>query len=190
MRTFIAISLPQTIRETLLSLQRELKTTEADVKWVIPENMHLTLKFLGETEDKLIPEIVNLLRGISCTHKPFLIRLSHLGAFPKIPSARIIWMGIEEGKNASRNIAQTLDQQLLALGFPQEERDFSAHITLGRVKSGFNRDKLAKQLITMQTTPNNTPLEFLATTLTLYKSTLTPKGPTYEALIEVNLSTI
>jgi 2'-5' RNA ligase len=190
MRTFIAISLPQTIQEKLSSLQRELKATEADVKWVPPGNMHLTLKFLGETEDKLLPEITDLLREISRTNKSFLLRLSHLGAYPKISAARIIWMGIEEGKNESRNIAQALGQHLLALGFPQEERDFSAHITLGRVKSGFNRDKLTKQLTAMQTTPGNSSLEFLATTLTLYKSTLTPKGPTYETLIEEHLSTI
>jgi len=188
MRTFIAIELPQKIIGTLSALQNQLKNTQADVKWVAPENIHLTLKFLGEVDEKKIEKIIQALEETAKDNQPFSIRLCALGAFPKINFPRVIWVGIDAGDEETKNIAFVLEEKLQKLGIPKEKRPFSSHITIGRVRSGINREKLVKELDILQgkgLLQEN--LEFLATKITLFKSTLTPKGPVYEILKEASL---
>ena len=187
MRTFIAIELPQKIIGTLSALQNQLKNTQADVKWVAPENIHLTLKFLGEVDEKKIEKIIQALEETAKDSQPFSIRLCALGAFPKINFPRVIWVGIDAGDEETKNIAFVLEEKLQKLGIPKEKRPFSSHITIGRVRSGINREKLVKELDILQgkgLLQEN--LEFLATKITLFKSTLTPKGPIYEILKEAS----
>ena len=187
MRTFIAIELPQKIIGTLSALQNQLKNTQADVKWVAPENIHLTLKFLGEVDEKKIEKIIQALEETAKDSQPFSIRLCALGAFPKINFPRVIWVGIDAGDEKTKNIAFVLEEKLQKLGIPKEKRPFSSHITIGRVRSGINREKLVKELDILQgkgLLQEN--LEFLATKITLFKSTLTPKGPIYEILKEAS----
>ena len=187
MRTFIAIELPQKIIGTLSALQNQLKNTQADVKWVAPENIHLTLKFLGEVDEKKIEKIIQALEETAKDNQPFSIRLCALGAFPKINFPRVIWVGIDAGDEKTKNIAFVLEEKLQKLGIPKEKRPFSSHITIGRVRSGINREKLVKELDILQgkgLLQEN--LEFLATKITLFKSTLTPKGPIYEILKEAS----
>ena len=187
MRTFIAIELPQKIIGTLSALQNQLKNTQADVKWVAPENIHLTLKFLGEVDEKKIEKIIQALEETAKDNQPFSIRLCALGAFPKINFPRVIWVGIDAGDEETKNIAFVLEEKLQKLGIPKEKRPFSSHITIGRVRSGINREKLVKELDILQgkgLLQEN--LEFLATKITLFKSTLTPKGPIYEILKEAS----
>ena len=187
MRTFIAIELPQKIIGTLSALQNQLKNTQADVKWVAPENIHLTLKFLGEVDEKKIEKIIQALEETAKDNQPFSIRLCALGAFPKINFPRVIWVGIDAGDEETKNIAFVLEEKLQKLGIPKEKRPFSSHITIGRVRSGINREKLVKELDILQRKGLlQENLEFLATKITLFKSTLTPKGPIYEILKEAS----
>ncbi len=187
MRTFVAIDLPKEIKDRLSCLQEKLKASGADVKWVAPQNIHLTLKFLGERDDKKINKITEILKGVSGTQNAFQVRLSCLGAFPKIDSPRVIWVSIDKGDNETKGIAEKLEEEIAKTGIPKESRPFSSHITIGRTKSNLNIEKLVQDLKNLAGSLETEKLEFKAAKITLFKSTLTPKGPVYETLNEANL---
>ena len=189
MRAFIAIELPQEIKDALAHIQEQLKISGADVTWVQPQNIHLTLKFLGEIDDKKLEEIISILENATQNKNPFSTRLSSLGAFPKINFPRVIWVGIDKGDAETKQIAKVLEEKIAKIGIPPETRPFSSHITIGRVRSSLNREKLVKNLNDLADSFGKENLEFLVTKTTLFKSTLTPKGPIYEALKEANLKT-
>lgn len=180
MRTFIAVELDKEIKKTLSKIQDKLKTAQADVKWVEPENIHLTLKFLGEVEENKIPKISQILKDISSQLKPFTIALSELGAFGGLKYPRVVWIGIAEGKTELSKLVELIEARLAQLKFPKEKRGFSAHFTLGRFRSGKNKDILYQKLNTIQVPELKQEIKPIA----LFKSTLTPKGPVYEKIAE------
>jgi len=184
MRSFIAIELTEEIKDKLSKIQDELKKSNADVKWVDPKNIHLTLKFLGDVEEKRLEDIKRILKRISEKYKEFSIELHQIGAFPKISSPRVIWIGIEKGKLELSQFFLELEDELKNIGFKKEEREFSAHITIGRVRSGLNRIKLIEEIKKISSAPK---LNSSVNKITLFKSTLTPKGPIYEVIYEANL---
>jgi len=187
MRLFIAIELPRKTRDALAALQSELKESGADVKWVAPENIHLTLKFIGETNEADLKNILRAMEETAKGHCAFTMRAASCGAFPNINSPRVIWVGLSKGSEETKQIAEGLEVKLAAVGIPKEERPFSSHITLGRTRSSLNRDKLVDSLkILEEKLPEE---EFMVTKITLFKSTLTPKGAVYEALQEASLKT-
>jgi len=187
MRTFIAIALTQEIRDYLAGIQEELKKSRADAKWVQPKNIHLTLKFLGERDDKKIERIKEILEETTKNKDCFTMRLSNIGAFPKIESPRVIWIGIDKGEQVTKELAYELEEKIAAVGIPKEDRAFSSHITIARLKSPLNRQALVQELKNL---PKPQNMEFQVKKITLYKSILTPQGPIYEALKEANLKTI
>lgn len=189
MRTFIAIELPQEIRDFLGRIQEQLKTSGADVKWVNPENIHLTLKFLGEIDEKKMAKISEILNDIAENKNSFQIRISSLGAFPNMDFPRVIWVGIGQGDAETKAIAKELEEKIVRLGIPKEDRPFSSHITIGRTRSTLNREKLVRSLVSMEDKVEKENLTFSATKITLFKSTLTPKGPIYETLHNASLKT-
>lgn len=189
MRTFIAIELPKEIKGSLSEVQDKLKTSGADVKWVNPQNIHLTLKFLGEIDDKNLGKITQILEEITQDKNPYPLRLSSIGAFPKINFPRVIWVGIDKGGTETKEIANALEENVAKIGIPKEDRPFSCHITLGRVKSALNREGLVENLNNLTNYAEKLNLEFPVTKIILFKSTLTPKGPIYEALKEASLKT-
>lgn len=187
MRTFIAIALTQEIRDYLAGIQERLKKSQADVKWVRPVNIHLTLKFLGERDEKKIEKIKEVLEETAKDKTCFPLRLCNLGAFPKIDYPRVIWVGIDKGEQETKEIAYELEEKIARLGIPKEDKPFSSHITIARLKTPLNRERLVEEL------KKNHPLEgkeFRVGKIILYKSTLTPSGPIYEVLKEANLKTI
>ncbi len=181
MRTFIAIELPEEIRIVLNRIQDELKQTQADVKWVKPENIHLTLKFLGEIEQDLVKKIHPVLDDIAQKNSAFSLYLSELGAFPKLQYPRVIWIGLTNDRQVSE-IAEDLEKRMLKIGLPAESRPFSTHITLGRVRSGLNRKALVEKIESLNKSSSSPQPEFKVLGLTLFKSTLTPHGPIYETI--------
>jgi 2'-5' RNA ligase len=189
MRVFIAVELPPKTKECLNRIQKQLRATGADVKWVEPANIHLTLKFLGEIEDATLDNVRRILDGVAADKAIFYARLSCIGAFPKISYPRVIWTGIDKGDTEIKSIAKELDERLAAIGIPAQDREFSSHITIGRLRSGLNKIRLIRELETLKENPwqENDELEFRVSALTLFKSTLTPKGPVYEALKEASL---
>jgi len=188
MRTFIAVELPQEIKNNLKCLQEKLKSSSTDVKWVEPNNIHLTLKFLGETDTEKIPLIKKIIHELSARIPPFKAEISSLGAFPNLNHPRVIWIGLNEKNNFLKKMAEELENKLFELGFPKENRPFSAHITLGRVRSNLNLKDLLEKLKTLENfslKKEDCVIEKIA----LYKSVLTPNGPIYECLYSANLKT-
>ncbi len=181
MRTFIAIELPQEIKSALSNIQAELKQAHADVKWVKPENIHLTLKFLGEIDETLVEKICAILEGIARQNTLFNLSLSDLGAFPKLNYPRVIWIGVTNDQPVVK-IAEEIEKEAVEIGLPSESRPFSSHITVGRVRSGLNQGALIEKLIFLKKNFPASNLEFKVHSLTLFKSTLTPTGPIYEVL--------
>ncbi len=115
MRSFIAIELPQNIKDYLSRLQTQLKNSQADVKWVEPQNIHLTLKFLGEIDDNQLSEINNILENIAKERKHFQANVSSAGAFPKINFPRVIWVGLKEGDQETQDIARYLEEKIAGM---------------------------------------------------------------------------
>lgn len=183
-RSFIALELAPEIQQELGRIQAELKKSDADVKWVKPDGIHLTLRFLGSVSLELVEEIKKLLDQLAKNHKRFAIKISGLGAFPKVEHPRVIWVGIEQGKEESLKLAKELEQGLVKHGFLPEKHSFKPHLTLGRVRSSRKREQL-KQLL--QST-NVSAQTMQAETLILFRSTLTPQGAIYQPLHQANLS--
>jgi len=187
MRTFIAIELSGEIKEYLSRLQEKLKTSQADVKWVAPANIHLTLKFLGEIDDKTKDNVIGIVEDIAKDKNPFYLNIASLGAFPHIESPRVIWVGIDKGDAQVKEIAKALEEKLSKVGIPAEDKLFSSHITIGRTKSSKNRNNLAESMESLKGKVAEGIPELRIEKITLFKSTLTPKGPIYEVLKEAYL---
>jgi len=187
MRTFIAIGLPETIRDSLAGTQERLKNSGADVKWVEPANIHLTLKFLGEADNGKLPEVILILEDVIKDKKVFQVSISSIGSFPRINSPRVIWVGTDKGSGETKKIAEELEEKLVKIGIPKEDRAFQSHITIGRIRSTLNREQLAQDLNNLVNKFSQENLIFYVTSVSLFKSTLTPKGPIYEVVKEVSL---
>ncbi|MFA5145483.1 MAG: RNA 2',3'-cyclic phosphodiesterase [Candidatus Omnitrophota bacterium] len=187
MRTFVAIELPKEIKSRLGDIQEQLKKSGADVKWVSPLNIHLTLKFLGDIDDTKLNKINEILEACTKNKGSFKIRVSSLGAFPEIKLPRVIWMGIDKGDNETKGIAKDLEEEFSKIGIPAEDRPFSSHITIGRTRSFLNKEKLAGDLENLANNLSRENWEFTVGNITLFKSTLTPKGPIYETLKTASL---
>jgi 2'-5' RNA ligase len=184
MRTFIAIEISEEIRNALDQAESHLKYSGADVKWVAKENIHLTMKFLGEVSEKKVEEIKSILDEIGRRTRPFEMIIKDIGAFPKIEYPRVVWVGLDKGANESKAIAEEIDNALSKIGFAKETRPFTGHLTLGRVRSPKNKDKLKEKMMNYQL-PAVKP--HLVSSITLFQSTLTPKGSIYTKLHEAKL---
>ncbi|MBU1091078.1 MAG: RNA 2',3'-cyclic phosphodiesterase [Candidatus Omnitrophica bacterium] len=189
MRTFIAIELPKEIKDELTKLQDQLKLSNADVKWVAPENIHLTIKFLGEINEEKLCRISEVIENCAKDKSPYLIRINSLGVFPNMNSPRVIWVGLDKGNQETEELAKSIEENLEKLGIPKEKRPFSSHITIARVRSMKNREQLIEALKKLENVFVGNNLEWNVKKVILFKSTLTPKGPTYEALKETILTT-
>lgn len=178
-RLFIAIELEDSIKDHILSFQKELKNSVlGDVKWVERENFHLTIKFLGETPENLIDDIKSILDETSYYFEPFYISLEGFGAFPSLKSPRVLWIGIEEGLGGLEKVFDFIEKRLVKKGFKKEDRPFSPHLTLGRVKDRGIR--ILKDLLFDKEV-------VLVSSITLFESKLTPEGPIYTPIYRVNL---
>ncbi|MFC1631709.1 RNA 2',3'-cyclic phosphodiesterase [Candidatus Omnitrophota bacterium] len=184
LRSFIALELSEEIHRQLKQAQDQLKAAQADVKWVDPQGIHLTLRFLGNVSPQLLEEIKPQLEELGQSHRQFKLEIKQLGAFPKIEYPRVIWIGIEQGKDRALKLAEDLEQRLLNFGFQKEKREFKPHLTLGRVRSAQNREQLKNLLQSVTITPS----AMQAVNLCLFKSTLTPQGAIYQPLHKTQLS--
>lgn len=180
-RGFIAIDIKS--NQKLIELESEIKKTRADLKLVEPENVHITLKFLGDTEETLVDEIERIITNAVKETKSFKIQLKGTGVFPNQNYIKVVWVGIEHGDPIAA-IAQEIDEKLSELGFKREEKKFSPHLTIARVKTSRNKDKLLKILEKYR------DIEFTdmkVDSIKLKKSDLTPNGPIYTTLKEVKI---
>jgi RNA 2',3'-cyclic 3'-phosphodiesterase len=133
-RCFIAVNLPDETKKTLENVISELKKTEADVRWVNAGNIHLTLKFLGNTAVSQIPAMTDALSKKLSHYNAFYITIADIGCFPSEKRPRVIWVGIKDS-DVLTNIKKDVDAVLTGFAFAPEVRFFSPHLTIGRVRS-------------------------------------------------------
>lgn len=183
MRCFIAIELSQEIKQALGQIEEELQKKIRGVKWVKPDNIHLTLKFLGNIEKETVEDIKKILDEVSSGAQPFKIRLSAAGAFPSPSRPRVIWVGIDEGKTESTELADRIDEEVEYLGIEKESRAFHPHLTLARLKFLKEKDAVKNAFASLKVPQ----AEMSATKITLFQSTLTGEGPIYTAIHTVGL---
>ena len=182
MRCFIAIDIDEKTRRALSDLQQQLQSSadikKSDAKWVSPENIHLTLKFLGEVEDAKAVEVCNIVKGVADKHKSFELDVESVGYFGG-RSARVLWVGTDDRSNNLRPLQKGIEKALALAGWPRETREFSGHLTLCRIRNSKAGVKLA------QTTEDYKDFKLgvmPADSVSVYQSQLTPKGPIYTVL--------
>ncbi len=181
LRLFIAVTIPETVREDIARLLRELDGKLPGIRWTPAANLHLTLKFLGDVEAARVPEIGRCLDRTAVRHLPLTVRLEGLGRFPPRGRPQVIWAGVEEGRRALTELAGGLDRGLAELGFPPEARPYTPHLTLGRLKSG--RRLPDPRVWERELGRKRDSLgSFTAAVIILMKSTLAPRGAIHQEL--------
>lgn len=184
MRVFVAVPLPDDLREELGGLVSELRDSGADARWVDPDSMHLTLKFLGDTEPDEIEAVDQALRRAAGSVPPTGGRVQGVGSFPHLRRPRVIWAGVEPDDDGLEELHGRIDRGLAELGFKREKRGFHAHITLGRVKSGEGKRALVEEIEAREEMElGRLPVEEFH----LYESDLTPEGARYTVLSSYRL---
>ena len=183
-RAFLAIDLPAAWRPGLALLIQELKKSGAEVRWVPPGNIHLTLKFFGNVPDDEIEALAQAAREASAETAPLQLQVTGAGAFPSPNAPRVVWLGLGGDMVPLTQLFYRLEKAFAALGYPPEGRAFNPHLTLGRVKSPANREKLARLLAQMP--PLDWP-PFEVKELILFQSVLSPQGSKYTPLKMIKL---
>jgi len=183
-RAFIAVELPEALRQEVAALVADLESSGADVKWVEVNNLHLTLKFLGNIEEAQLSSLKEALRASTLHLSPFAVSLEGIGAFPRTTSPRVVWVGVSQGSEDLIRLAHAVEQACSSLGFLVEDRPFSPHLTIGRVRS---REQLASLIKKLQVAQFRGRAPAPVAKLTLFQSTLSPHGPTYTPLAEISI---
>jgi len=178
MRLFIATPLNEAVEQKLAEIISRLKNVGGPVKWVTPANIHLTIKFLGETDEGLKGQLIDIIDKVVLETKSADFTISRLGGFPNLNRPRVIWAGLEGDKTQLEKLASEVDNRVHQLGWDKETRGFKAHLTLGRVRNPQGTPELAEFIKNYKV--ETIPLKF--DRLVLFKSTLTPGGPIYEIL--------
>jgi 2'-5' RNA ligase len=135
-RTFIAVPLEEKVRAKIVALQEEMTAAGSDMKWVEPENLHVTLLFLGEVELRESIEVCRAVRRAAEAISPFKLETAGVGCFPNPRRPRTLWVGASEGRDELIHLHHAIEAELLELGcYRREERGYTPHITLGRIKT-------------------------------------------------------
>jgi 2'-5' RNA ligase len=180
LRTFIAVDLGKPLRDRLASMQEQLARGGAEVKWVEAENLHVTLLFLGEVDEREIPAVCRAV-GEACGRLDrFELSLETVGCFPNPRRPRIVWAGVGAGGPELVALHDTLEAPLLELGcYRREERQFTPHVTLGRVRDERSAGVLAAALAERAAWRGG---EVEVREVLVMSSRLTPQGPQYTVL--------
>ena len=187
-RSFIAIELPADVRAELASIEEKLKVRRHPfVKWVDPENIHLTLKFLGSVSGETIPEIVEAMSLVAQPVSPFTLQIGGTGAFPNWQRPQVVWVGVGGEMGRLTTLQRELEAALSPLGFPPESRPFSPHLTLGRLRERVTPEDRRRFGLWAQSVKFGASLSFEVNAVRLMKSQLTSSGPIYSELALVQL---
>jgi len=190
-RTFIAIELSEEVRQVVSSvlLRYQGLIPSGWVKWVPTKNLHLTLKFLGDTPITTIPSIQEKMDKLSETMPTFQFTAAAAGMFPSARKPRVIWIGLDN-KLTLTGLSKNLDDVLALLAIAREEKPFSPHLTIGRVYNGLSDDQLSKLgEIILRNQPGEIG-KVLVDHISLVKSDLLPTGSVYSVLHRSNLMAI
>ena len=174
-RCFVAVEIPESIQDLLTEIQEAFRPKIERASWTRPRNIHLTLKFIGEVENNSVNQIDASLHRTAGQQKPFSIEIGGVGAFPNLVQPRVLWVGIKRGTIQLSTLASTIDDELVKLGFSNENR-FHPHLTLARLKNQVNLSTYSKLFKKFETIEG----AFLTVDkITLVKSELRPSGAVY-----------
>lgn len=185
-RSFIAIPVASGVASRAQELIRRLRTCNAAVNWVAPHNLHLTLKFLGETPINETPEICAAVTRAAADAPPFDLAFRGLSAFPSPEKPRTIWLGISDGMDELAELAQRVDDELNLLGYPREARRFTPHLTIGRVRETILPDHPLIEAMARHVDYDANVMG--VDEVVVYASFLERGGPIYDALGSAELS--
>lgn len=173
-RAFIAVELPDPVKDALSDVAQALarRVPRDAIRWVRPEQMHLTLRFLGDTAVDQLPAVQSVMDGVAGGHSSFFMRLNGTGCFPNARRPRVIWVGLAGDEARLHALKAALDERLAPLGWPPEGKSFRAHLTLGRVKDEHG-------LRDVEWSAAVRPLEVPVVAIHLIESQLRPSGPIY-----------
>ena len=181
-RAFISADIPPS--DSLVALLELLRETRADLKVVRPTNLHFTLKFLGDTEEELIDQITDRMRESAEGTQAFTVKLEGIGAFPSMSNIRVIWTGIDDGRQLT-GLAARLDSSLEQMGLERDRKEFNPHLTVARARSSKGLDIVQGLIVANAATDFG---EYVIDKIVLKKSVLTPQGPQYSNITEVMLA--
>jgi len=179
-RTFVAVEASAAVRHSALRLIDQLRAAPAQVKWVEPENMHVTLKFLGDVDPREIHKVCGVVKDAAAGREPFELEIRGAGAFPNLGRPGTVWLGAGEGAEQMAALFRPIEKALKGLGFPREPRQFHAHLTLGRVRRGGPGVRELGDLIRQHAEYQAGRMKVRQATV--FSSRLGPEGPTYEVL--------
>ncbi|MCL5952259.1 MAG: RNA 2',3'-cyclic phosphodiesterase [Chloroflexi bacterium] len=188
-RTFIAIELNEALHRELGDLEADLKGERwgRQVRWVSPESIHLTVKFLGSVESNRLGALQQAVVDACATYSPFSLTLSGLGAFPNTRRPNVIWVGIIGETQVAAEISERIEVACQNVGFPREERPFSPHLTLGRIRRETRPSERTSIGETISARQVGDLGGLRVENVSIMKSDLTPSGSIYTRLAEVKL---
>jgi len=183
-RSFICIVLPEELKAKIATVQSQLRGEPVDVSWTKPENVHLTLKFLGDVEEAQLDAIKEVVTQTAKAHSQFELVASGCGVFPNERNPRVLWIGLKDEEGRVQSLAQEIEEKLAAIGFAKEGRPFTPHLTIGRIRSGRNAREFARTFMAVDFPPHR----FAVEQIVLMRSDLRPTGAIYTPLHSVNLA--
>jgi 2'-5' RNA ligase len=185
-RTFIALELQDNIKDKIKEFQETIKSSNIiKGSWVAKDNLHLTLKFLGDTKLKYVEGIKQNIKDCLKDKTPIRCYLNRIGCFPNEKSARVIWAGLDDENGQILDLAKRLENSLFEFGFKKEKRDFKNHVTICRPRQILDPNQLS--LLIEEINKNIKPLEFTINKITFFESQLTPQGSIYTPLSSFSL---
>jgi len=183
MRCFIAIEVPSEVKSAFIELQNDLRSAGADVAWTNPDNVHLTLKFLGEIDKQLVGKVEQVCLETIAAMPPFKLSIDGIGVFPSERHPRVLWVGLGGEVETLERLQEMLDERLSRIGFEIEEKDFQPHLTVGRIRSNKN----LRELLGRRDGYALPSLSFVVREIVLMKSDLLPSGACYSELAKAKM---
>jgi len=182
MRAFLGIPIAQDILPKIARVQQ--KISDFDIKFVEKENFHFNIKFFREIDDKKVDQLKEIVSETCSKLEKFDTNISGVSAFPSEKYIRVIWLGVRDGYNELVTLANMINNNIERLGFEREKQKFIPHLTLGRVRSGRNKEKM---IATLKEIKDIEIGKTRVDRIVLFQSKLSPKGPTYEEVFSVEL---
>jgi len=182
MRAFLGVSVPEELKPRIESIQDSFYNF--DIKFVEKENLHFNLKFFREIDEEKVEQLKKILEDICKQFWSFEIKIAGVGAFPNKNYVRVVWLGVKDGYQALEELADTIEKALESMGFETEEK-FVPHLTVGRVRSGKNKNELIALLKELENVEIG---KMIIDKVILFQSKLSPNGPIYEEVFSIKLS--
>jgi 2'-5' RNA ligase len=187
-RTFIAVELPAELKQFLSRLQAELKSgCQMSIKWVNPDGIHLTLRFLGDVSPSMIEPITRAMTDAAQKTAPFKLNIQQLGAFPNLKRVQVVWVGLGGEMAEVEKLHRLLESNLYRLGFAAEQRSFKPHLTLARLGNEVSAGERQRLGELIADTTIKTDIGIKVDSISLIRSQLTPQGAIYSRLSSAEL---